>query len=137
MQPGLLSLSQRVAGCNCSWLIRARVSRAVLVKFWEVGVNVPLLFAHIFREGSMGSLIFVLDVSYGIGLTQCWSTCVFPCVAGVMSRHLSTLCSVSHDARDGSQFERIPSYFPFRTKGEGLVVIRPKEFVIGKKYNLL
>ena len=85
----------------------------------------------------MGPVAFASDASHGIELTQRWSACIFLCVAGVMSHPVSTLYSISHDARDGSQFESIPSSFPFRTKGEGFVAIRPKKSLIGKKCNLL
>ena len=70
------------------------------------------IYVTSFREGSVGPVTLVSNASHGIGLTQRWSACVFPCVAGVISRPVSTLYSISHDARDGSRFESIPSFFP-------------------------
>ena len=49
-----------------------------------------------------------------------------------MSCPVSTLYSISHDAREGSRFESIPSFFPFKIKGEGLFAIRPKKSLMGK-----
>ena len=90
-----------------------------------------------FHGGSVGFVTLVSGALHGFGLTQRCFACVVPCEAGVMSRPVSTLYSISHDARDGSRFESISIFSPFRIKGEESIAIRPKTSLMGGKCNLL
>jgi hypothetical protein len=108
----------------------------VVESFTTDCVNIFLLVSEIyvisFRGGSVGSVTLVTGACHGIGLTQRCFACVVPCGVGVMSRLVSTLYSISHDARDGSRFESTPSFLPFRTKGAELIATRPKNSLMGK-----
>ena len=135
----ICGLALRFAGLLC---FSTRGRRALIVESFTTDcVNAFLLVCGIypmsFSGGSVGSVTLVSRDFHGIGLTQRCFACVVPCEAGVMFRLVSTLYSISHDARDGSRFESIPSFFPFRIKGGESIAIRPKKSLMGKKYNLL
>ena len=88
----------------------------VVESFTTDCVNIFLLVSGIsaisFCGGSVGSVALVTGACHGIGLTQRCLVCVVPYGVGAMSHPVSTLYSISHDARDGSRFESTPSFFP-------------------------
>ena len=81
----------------------ARGRRTLIVESFTTDyVNAFLLvcgiYAMSFRGGSVGPVTLASGAFHEIGRTQRCFACIFPCEAGVMSRPVSTLYSISYDA---------------------------------------
>ena len=110
-----LALRLTVLLCFC-----ARGCRTWVVESFTTDcVNFFLLVSGIsaisFRGGSVSSVALVTGACHGIGLIQRLVR-VVSCGVGAMSHPVSTLYSISHDARDGSRFESTPSFYHLEPK---------------------